>query len=169
MNNMGLRWHCNWLFKCVKDGRILWENSVNNILVTEGGKAITDSFLRANDATYFAATNFWVGLYRGSISKSTVLATVPGEPSGNGYSRNVIERSSVGWPTFEIDDDGDWRLTSKEITIQASGGDIGPVDGGFLGTSSDNSGYLIGAVATGVQRTIWAGASLIVQLRAKVK
>lgn len=166
---MRANWHCNWVFRCIHDGKVIWRDSIHNLLVTEGNKALTDVIMRANDTTYFPVTNFYVGLYRGSVSKATTLATMPGEPSSNGYSRLVIERSEVGFPTLELDDDGDWRAVSKEITLTASGGDIGPIDGGFLGTSIDNTGVLIGVVAASVQRTVKAGDSMIIQLKAKIK
>lgn len=168
MNNRLGIWRCDWSFRCFHDGTLLWRENQHNLLTIEGGKAITDVFMRASDAVYFMFTDFYVGLYRGSVSKSTVLATIPGEPSGYGYTRSLIERSNVGFPTMELDEDGDYRVVSKEITITATGGNIGPIDGGFLGTSLDNTGTLIGAVATSVQRTILAGDSLIIQLKAKI-
>lgn len=162
------KWSCNWNFKHIRSGRVIWGDSINNLLTTEGNKAATDSLFRNNNTPYFPFTDWYVGLYRGSISKATTLATIPGEPSGNGYSRIIIERSNVGWPTIELDDDGDWRVVSKEVTLTASGGSIGPIDGGFLGTSSDNTGTLFGVVAASVQRTILAGDSLIIQIKAKI-
>jgi hypothetical protein len=166
---MRAKWSCIWNLRHIHNGLMIWQESVHNLLTTEGNKAITDVFMRASDTVYFPFTNFWVGLYRGSISKVTVLATIPGEPSGYGYARSVIERSSIGFPTMEIDGDGDWRAVSKEVTITAAGGSIGPIDGGFLGTSLNNTGSLIGVVATCVQRTMLAGDSLIIQLKVKIK
>jgi hypothetical protein len=166
---MRLGWNCCWNVKHVRDGAIIWEFDHSNILVAEGGKAIVDSVFRNNASVYFVDTDFYVGMYKGSVSKSTVLATIPGEPTGNGYARVQCERSEVGWPTIELDESGDWRVVSKELTFTAAGGNIGPVDGAFLGTSLTNFGALIGSVAFGVQRTILAGDSVIAQLRAKIR
>jgi len=60
-------------------------------------------------------------------------------------------------------------VVSKEVTFTASGGDIGPLNGAFLCTSSDATGALIGAVATGVERTIIAGDQAILDLKFKQK
>ena len=124
---------CRWDIFIVRDGRIIFEmKDKRNILVDEGEKAIGEVFFRNLGSTYFPSTNFFVGLYKGSISESTTLATIPNEPSGNGYSRLELERSAVGFPTVE-QDDGDWRWVSKQLTLTASGGTIGPVNGAFLG------------------------------------
>jgi hypothetical protein len=125
--------------------------------------------MRDKSSLYFPATDFYVGMYRGSVSRSTVLATIPGEPTSNGYSRQLCERSTVGFPTLEVDEDDYWRVVSKELTITASGGSIGPIDGAFLCTSSDATGTLIGTVASGVQRTILSGDSIIIQLKVRIK
>jgi hypothetical protein len=53
--------------------------------------------------------------------------------------------------------------------MEAAGGDIGPVDGAFLCTSTDSSGVLIGAVAFSLERTILAGEMVVLQLAAKMK
>lgn len=140
------------------------------MLVDSGEKALVDTFYRNQETTYFGSgtPTFYVGLYHGSISESTILATVPGEPSGNGYSRQAIDRSTEGWITIEQDEDLDWQVVSKEIYFEAVGGDIGPVDGFFLCTSADNSGTLIGTVPFKMERTIRAGDRAIIQVQAKM-
>jgi hypothetical protein len=166
---VGLRYHCTWSFKLLDQyGRVVWRYEKNNLLATEGGKSILDTFFRNTYTPYFPVTDFYVGLYRGSVSKATTLATIPGEPVGYGYARVLCERSTVGFPTIELDDEGDWRVVSKEMTFAATGGDIGPIDGGFIGTSSTAVGTLIGVVSVPVQRTILAGMQMIVQIKVKI-
>ena len=168
-NGVSLKYHCTWVWKLLdQNGAVVWRCEKDNILATDGGKGILDTFFRNTDTPYFPVTDFYIGLYRGSVSKATTLATIPGEPSGNGYARILCERSTVGFPTIELGDEGDWLVVSKEMTFEASGGNIGPVDGGFLCTSSNNSGTLIGVVAVPVQRTILAGMQMVVQLKIKI-
>jgi len=161
-------WECIWDIKHVRDGRVIWEMEHGNILVDEGEKAMGEVFFRNKGSLYLPGDVFYIGLSKGSISESTILATIPNEPTGNGYQRLQVERDNIGWPTME-QHEGDWRWISKELTLSASGGSIGPVDGAFLCTSLDNSGALIGAVAMPVERTVPAGDKIIFQLRAKLK
>lgn len=162
-------WNCIWRFKHLRGGKVIWEFEDHNLLTKAGGKALVDTIMRDNGPAYFTATNFYVGLYRGTVSRSTTLATIPGEPSGNGYSRNVIERSEVGFPTLGVDDDDYWKVTSKTLTVTASGGAIGPVDGAFLCLASGSVGTLIGTIATDVQRTILSGDSMEIQVMVRFK
>lgn len=164
------RWYeCLWNIKLIRDGKIIWEiKDKKNILVDQGEKAIVDTFFRANAATYFGVTDFYIGLYNGVISETTILATIPSEPSSNGYVRQKLERSVVGFPILE-QDEGDWRVVSKEIALTASGGNIGPVNGAFLSTSLNNTGSLIGAIAMGTEQTIVENDSIIFQMRIKLK
>jgi hypothetical protein len=162
-----VNWDCWWNFTHIdKYGNILFKEKIKNRIVDEGEKAIIDIFLRNNDSTYFSTDYFYVGLYYGSIAEISTLLTVPGEPSGNGYSRQPIARSSLGWPTMEKDN-GDWRAVSSEITIQASGGNVGPISGAFLCTSSDDTGILVCSISSPVERTIQAGESFAFQLKVK--
>ena len=163
-------YECLWTVNHIRNGKVIWEIiDKKNMLVDAGEKAIIDTFFRANAALYFGATNFWVGVYNGSIGETTVLATIPNEPAIlYGYARQVVERSSVGWPTIEKDD-GDWRVVSKTLSLTASGGNIGPVNGAFFGTSNDNNGTLIGNLQFGVERTIIPGDSFTMALKAKLK
>lgn len=158
-----------WMIRHIRNGAVIYEEKKKNIIVDQGEKAIVDAFYRNRASVYFASAMFYVGLYKGSISEATILATIPNEPVGNGYSRQSIERSGVGWPTIEQDGNGNWRTISKTLEISAVGGDIGPVSGAFLGTSSDNSGVLIGAVSMAVERTILADDKIEFQITAVLK
>ena len=170
---MGWRdaYECLWTFRCIYKGKVIYEFvDRKNILVDSGEKAMIDVFFRKKDSVYFPGDYFYIGLYKGTITETTTLATIPNEPSvANGYSRLSVERSSVGFPTIEQDDDGHWKVTSKEVSWTASGGNIGPINGAFLATSSDNTGALIGAVTTPVERTILAGSESKVSLKFRQK
>jgi hypothetical protein len=167
---MNINYDCRWTLKHWRKGKVIWELvDKKNLLVNEGEKAIVDTFFRNNSGDYFSAARFYVGFFNGSIAETTVLSTLPSEPAvANGYSRQIIERSNVGFPTIE-QDDGDWRVVSKELEYTASGGNIGPINGAFLGTSSDNTGSLIGSLSFGTERTIIAGDTMTVYMRAKLK
>lgn len=163
-------YECLWTVTQRRQGRVIWEVvDKRNTLVDSGERAIIDTFFRANAGNYFGMTDFWVGMYNGTIMETTVLSTIPSEPPGTyGYTRQKVERSSVGWPTIEKHE-GDWRVVSKTLSMTASGGDIGPVNGAFLCTSSDNTGTLIGALSFGVERTIIDGDSIDIAMKAKLK
>ena len=167
-------YECIWNIKCFnRNKKLLWEEEHPNILTDEGEKAILDVFFRGKDSSYFSDLvnpKFYIGLCKGTVTESTILATIPGEPGlgVNGYNRSACERSDIGWPTIEKDEE-DYRVVSKELSLTAVGGSIGPVNGAFLGTSLDDSGTLIGAVAMIIERTVLAGDTIIFQLRTKLK
>lgn len=167
---MLINYECLWDCAIRKGNDIIWQVSQKkNMLVDAGEKAIIDTFFRNNASLYFLNTNFYVGFYSGSISETTELSTIPGEPPVlYGYSRQVIERSSVGWPTIEKHE-GDWRVVSKTLTYTAVGGDIGPISGAFLCTGSGSVGALIGVLSWGADKTVEAGASFDATLRVKLK
>jgi len=163
-------YECLWTVTQRRQGKVIWEIvDKKNMLVDSGEKAIIDTFFRNNGSNYFGMTDFWIGLYNGTLAEATVLSTLPNEPPTlYGYSRMRVERSAVGWPTIEKHE-GDWRVVSKTLTLTASGGDIGPVNGSFLCTSSDNTGTLIGSLSFGVERTIIDGDGIDITMKAKLK
>ncbi len=170
MLNTTLNYECRWTVKHFRAGKLIWElRDFKNMLVNEGQKSILDTYFRARDSVYFGSTNFYIGLCNGSVSKTTILSTIPNEPAvAFGYSRLLLERSVVGWPVIEMNE-GDWRIVSKELEFSAVGGDFSAVNGAFLATSSDNVGSLVGSLTFGIEREILAGDSCTVQLRAKIK
>jgi len=166
-------YECLWTIKQVRDGKVIWGiKDKENILVDDGELAIVDVFFRKNDSAYFASNNlFWTGLCKGTISEETTLAIVSTlePPALHGYSRLQIERSSVGFPENPEKYEGHYRVITKEVSLTAVGGDIGPINGAFLCTSSDNSGVLIGAVSIDPERTILAGDTIYFQLKMRQK
>ena len=163
------QYECLWSWKHIRDGKVIFEfEDKPNILVDEGEKAMVDTFFRKNADLYFAADTFYIGLYSGTVVEATVLATISEASSNGGYARIAVERSTVGFPTLD-QHEGHWRVTSKEVTFTAAGGDIDAVNGAFLCTSSDGTGSLIGAVAAGTSRIIFSGDSSIVSLKFRQK
>jgi len=156
-----------WDIKYVrKDGEILWREEKRNALADVGELAVLESFFRGN-ATY-TPTQFYVRLCNDALVSTDTLSSILNEPSGNGYSGQLLERSSVGFPLMALSE-GDYRTTSKEITFTASGGDIGPVNTVFLATTNDTAGILISYLNLSLSRTVLDGDSMIAQYRIKLK
>lgn len=122
-----------------------------NVFTDEGETDVLDVYLRA--AT--APTNFYLGLANTTIAETTTLASIS-EPSGNGYARQLIERSATGFPTLAAS-----VATSTTETFTASGGTIGPVTDAFLATvASGTAGLLLFGSALSTTRTLADGESL---------
>ena len=135
-----------------------------NALADEGENAMLDVFFRAGTAP----TNFYIALYNDTPVDTDTLATLTGEASGNGYARQLVERSNTGWPTLALDS-GDYRAVSSTETFTASGGSIGPVTYAVLTTVvSGTAGLLIAYNALSQSRTLASGESLDVTFRAKL-
>lgn len=160
------KWFDNiWTVKHWRNGKVIWEDTGHNSLVQEGEEAVLENFFRA-DAAY-APAGFYVRLCYDTLVVTDTLITILGEPTGNGYTYQTLERSSVGFPTKELDS-GNYRLVSKILTFTASGGSIGPVNTAYLSTTSDNAGKLIAFRPLAMTRTILDGDALTVQFRLKL-
>lgn len=150
------RWIAEYHFKHRdKHGKIIDAWTEFNALADEGEFFVLDVALRGA----LKATNFYLGLVNDTPIETDALTDLTGEPSGNGYSRQTIESSNVGWPTLALDG-GDYKATSKTVTFTASGGTIGPVTYAFLATSTDNTGKLMTYVVLSTPRTLADGESL---------
>jgi len=156
---------CIWDFKYYSKGKLLWERSVKNALADQGEEAILETYFREGAA--FTPTEFYMRLCNDSLGETDSLSAVLNEPSGNGYAAQLIERSNLGFPT-KILHEGDYRLVSKDVTFQAVGGQIGPVNTAYLSTTSDNTGKLISYVPTSVVRTILTGDSMVASIKIKL-
>jgi hypothetical protein len=158
-------WYGVWEFyHWDKFGNLIWTETVENALQDEGEQLALDTFLRNA-----SLTEFYLGLANDTPVETDTLADLVGEPSGNGYARQQIERSDVGWPTLELDA-GDYMGTSKLVTFTANGGSIGPVNIMFLtNVASGTSGKYVSWASLSTSRTIQDQESLGCKMKIKMK
>lgn len=154
-----------WTVQHKRNGKVIWQDSGRNGLADAGEEAMLETFFRGR--ALYEPTEFYVRLCNDTLVETDTLVTITGEPSANGYAPQLLERSTVGFPTKELDE-GDYRIVSKEVTFAASGGDIGPVTTAFMATTSDNSGVLIAFRALSLVRTVIDGDEMVVQMRIKL-
>ena len=162
---MHLKYESIWTVKHYRDGKLIWEDEGPNAVSQEGEEALLESFFRG-DATY-DPSEFYVRLCNSTPDVTTTLGTVVSEATGNGYAPQVVEQSTVGFPTKEIDL-GAFRLVSKTVSFAASGGSIGPVTHAYLATTSDNTGMFIAFRALSLTRTILDTDTMTIQFRIKI-
>jgi hypothetical protein len=162
---MNIKYESIWKIQHIRNGKVIWEDEGPNALAQEGEESVIESFFRAT-ASYDPA-QFYVRLCNDTLSVTDVLSAILNEPSGNGYAAQLVERSTTGFPTKELDL-GAWRIVSKVVSFTASGGQIGPVVTAYLATSSDNSGKLIAFRSLSMTRTILDTDTMTLQFRVKL-
>lgn len=141
-----------------KDGDILWQSDwQSNFLTDEGEEHILNCYF-SQSGTVPAA--FYIGLIDDStIAETDTLATMVGEPSGNGYARQATTFSDASFVG------GDYEAPSTTETFTASGGSIGPVDHAIITDASSGTGGLLIIVSPLSQsRTLSDGDSLEVDV-----
>lgn len=122
-----------------------YEYVLPNTIVDEGEKLLLDMMFRGNVSDVALDGNFYIGLCGNGFDETTTLATLVGEPAvSNGYARQPVPRSSVGWPTLDLVN-GTGHVRSQQVIFSASGGDFSTaITRAFLCTvDSGTSGKLI--------------------------
>jgi len=152
-----------WNIKQIRDGEVLWEITKRNALVNEGEKIILDAFFRGSNVP----ASFYVGFCYGEINEESQLVHIPNEPnSANGYARALLSRNEVDFPVLELNE-GDYQLTTKEMTITASGGSIGPLNKAFMATSATDVGFLLSFISLPTTVTIQDGDNITFSIKIK--
>jgi len=137
-------------------GRLLWADCGHNMLHDEGEQFFCQ-VLFTEEASVPSA--YYLGLdNRTSLAESDTLASLSGEPSGNGYSRQAVNSDATDFTISQ--EGGDYQAKTKTVTFTASGGSIGPVTKMFMATSADGTGKLIASRALSQERTLADGESL---------
>ena len=155
-----------WNIKYISKGKTIWSIEKQNALADQGEETILETVFRKNST--YTPSAYYVRLCNSNLIETDVLIGISNEPSGNGYSPQLIEASTTGFPTKDTFE-GDYRLISKEVVFTASGGDIGPVSTMYLSTTNDNSGKLFAFLSLPMIRTILNGDSMIVQFEVILK
>ena len=160
-------WYGVWdFYHWDKDGNLIWHETVENALADEGEQLVLDVFLRGA-----AHGSFYLGLADDEPVDDWSMTDLTGEPPGtNGYARQAIERSAVGWPILALDA-GDFMATSKLVTFgPATPGTIGPVTIMFLtNTLTGTGGAFIAWAALSGPRTLQIDESLGCKMKIKQK
>lgn len=164
MSKKHLWFDCLWTFKIKRKGKVIWEESKKNSLADLGERNMLESYFKSVNSP----TQFFIRLANDVLIDTDTLPDILGEPVGNGYAPQLVERSGIGFPTIELDD-GDFRIVSKEVNFKAVGGDIGPITIAYLATTSDDTGLLISSVPLTIQRTILDNDEGFISIRIKLK
>jgi hypothetical protein len=117
------------------------EVELPNTVPDEGEEAFLKMLFQGDNTIVAAAGNFYFGLMGEAFDEATTLATLIGEPSGSGYSRQGCARSAVGWPTMTLIN-GRWRIRSAQVTFTGTGAGYGSVRRCFLCSVASGIGKL---------------------------
>ena len=79
-----------------KHGEALWSDTVYNALTADGEMAYLSTIYRG-----MPLGDFYLRLVNDTPARDDILGNLAGEPSTNGYTPQLIERSVVGWPVLE--------------------------------------------------------------------
>ena len=143
-----------------KNGNIKERWETENALADEGESSVLDSYFRATNTP----SEFYLRLTKDTLVETDTLSTLTGAVSGNGQ---LLKRTVTGFPTLSFVG-GDYRLSTRQVTITASGTTIpktGQAQYVFISTTSDNSGKLIAFVALSQGRKLAIGESLKITVR----
>jgi len=158
------------------EGRLKWEEKgVQNIWHDEGELYLLSLAFATAYSGYGSPTvsNMYLGLdARGSLAEANTLASLSGEPSGDGYSRQALSTGGTGLAgqDFVISQPAAaYQAKSKTVTFQASGGDWSAVTNVFLcthatATTSGQGQRLLCSLALSTSRTLLDGDSLQVDM-----
>ena len=129
-----------WTFK-LPDGSV---QHVANTIPDVGEEAFLKMLMRDDQTIVAGGANFYVGLCDQAPQETDILSDITTEPTTtNGYARQPVIRSVVGWPTIQKVN-GTTGLRSLALSFTASGGAFsGPFSRAFLcNVVSGTSGIL---------------------------
>lgn len=144
------------------DGELIWVDDLQlNILHDEGEQYILSAAFDTDLAGYGAPpANLYLGLdARATPAEGDTLASLSGEPTGGGYSRQAIPTTTG----FTLTQPGAYyqATSTTESFGPATTGGMGTVTQRFLTTAaSGTTGLLIATVALSASRTINEGDTL---------
>jgi hypothetical protein len=149
-------------------GELVWAGVSHNALANEGEYLIEDVLMRGNTPP----TQYYLRLYNTTPTLTSTLSTLSTyEPAtANGYdpATNGITRDSTGWPLVPQLVSSHYEITSKTVTITATGA-VGPVTYAALSTTSNNTGKLMAYAALAATRTLASGDSLQVTYKIRLQ
>lgn len=95
-----------------------FEERIRNTLVGDGAEAMLKSMFRGESTL---PATYYLGLTNASytFASATLTAIAAGEPSGNGYARQALNKDTTDWAVASVNNQ--WRAQSKTVTFTATG------------------------------------------------
>lgn len=122
-----------------------------NALADEGERVLLNTFFRQMEEPQ----SFYIRLCSNDLQESSRLSHLVGEPDvSTGYAPLEVTRDSEGFPEIEKDADGDYVISTKNLSFICTSGVIGPVRTAVIATTSDNTGSLLSFMSLGSELTI---------------
>lgn len=161
-------WKGVWTFTYKdKDGNVIETYTKENALADEGEQDILDRTFRGSAAP----ASYYVRLYNDTPIETDTLATLVGEPAAGAgtYNSQALALNTTDFPTLALDA-GDYMVTSKTITFDATSTGWGPVTYAVLATvATGTTGKLYAYVALSTSRTLAVGETLDVTMSIKLQ
>lgn len=157
-------------------GNVLYqEDGILNVWHDEGELYLLSLAFATGYSLYGSPTvaNMYIGLdARASLAEADTLASLSGEPSGNGYARQAVSTAGTGagGQDFVITQPAAaYQAKTKTVTFTASGSAWGEVKNCFLCThlnavSPAQGQRLLCSLTLSVPRTLQVGDSLQVDM-----
>lgn len=93
-----------------------------NTIPNEGEEALLKMAYQGDNVILPAGNNFYIGLCNQVPTETDTLASITSEPTvTNGYARQPVARSAVGWPTINLVNNVK-QIVSQQVTFTAAGG-----------------------------------------------
>jgi len=145
----------------VRDGKVIFEEQVDNILHDEGEQAILSAYFATGLAGFGAPpASLYLGLdNRTTLAEANTLTNLSGEPVGTGYARKALSTAGTGvsGQDFYINQPATYyQADSKIVTFQNTGATAWTaVKNLFLCTVlSGTAGKLICSLALSAERIL---------------
>ena len=148
---------------------IFKEENIYNILHNQGEQVILSAvFTGGSNSNSFIPSNYYLGLdNRTTITADQTLASLSGEPSGKGYSRQPSS-STTGFTI--VNNNGLYQARSNIIIFAAVAGTWGPVSNLFLtDVSSGTNGNLYSTAVLSSPIILSSGETISVRFSMALK
>lgn len=143
------------------------QENIPNILHNTGEQFLLGSLFATATSGFGVPMNYFFGLdNRTNLTVNDTMASITGEPNGNGYQRATANSMNGFSITLQS---SHYQATTAVLTWTASGGNFPQIRNVFMTNLSSNLGYLISSIALSSPQTVLSGSNLSVTFALNLK